>query len=760
MKSILLILFTFFLGLNLCFAQIQPKKGESAKANMEISAKGLSPQTAFLLMDIKKIESEGRKTSINDITLFEKYSLFEKYGEVFVNAFLIVSEKLDLNELYKERVEISSQSGNILTAIIPVYAIEQISNIKGIEMVQIGEKAKTVMDNAKNSTWVNWVHQGYQLPQSYYGNGVVVGIIDIGFDYTHPNFYDTTGANNYRIKRVWEQEATTGTPPSGFSYGRELSNQNTILNAQRDRINESHGTHVAGIAAGAGGGVDTTFMGVAPQSELVLVSTTMQTVGIADGIAYIINYANSVNKPCVINISIGGHIGPHDGSSLFDQYCDGIVGQGKILVGAAGNEGSTPLYIGNSYTSSDDTLYSFIEFPYSSNGTNGQTIIDIWGNPNQNYEVAVNIFNTNTNQFEDWTPYVQANSNNTYSYTLYDNDIFFPDACEVMIATNTYNNKRNVQVYIDHTAQDDNYRWAMIEIKATNGQTKMWASGSHFTSNGYNHPIIDGSTASTMGEIGGTGNNIISVGAYTSKNSWTAINGSSQTADSYASIGAIAPFSSKGPTADNRTKPDITAPGNILASSVSRFDSNYVNSGNRTVSGVTNGTNTWLFGMMEGTSMASPMVTGILALWLEANPNLTPTQIKQLLKDNAWTDSFTGNIPSNGNNTWGWGKIDAHEGLLSVLSNLSNEDYLSNNESIKIYPNPTNGKLNISFYNNQNNIKFELYDIRGKLVKRHYSTSISTNNIEIIDLDNVSNGVYILHISSDKLQTTHKVVKY
>lgn len=685
-------------GISISFGQIQQnsitqKVGEPSTAISVLPNKGFSPQSAFLLMELDKLKKENKNIQRTDSLLIDKYSLFFIGNELFVNSFLILSDEFDKSEVERKGGFINSTSQNIATASIPVNKLNEVIEVKGILYLQIAEKAAPVMDNARASTWVDWVHQGNQLPQAYFGSGVVVGIIDGGFDYTHPNFYDGTGSNNYRVKRVWEQNATSGTPPSSFSYGRELTTQTSILNAQRDEPNASHGTHVAGISAGAGGGANTTYMGVAPQSDLVFVSTTMSTVGIADGIAYIMNYANSVNKPCVINMSIGGHIGPHDGFSAFDQYCDGIVGNGKILVGAAGNSGQNPLHISKTYTSSDNTLYSFVQFPNSSNGTNGQTVIDIWGNPNQNYEVAVNIYNTNTSTFEDYTPYVQANSNNTFNYTLYDDDTFIPDACSVTISATNYplNNKRNVQVVIDHTEQDDNYRWAMIEIIATTGQTKMWAAsgGAQFTNYGYSSPVLNGSTNSTVMETGGTGNSIISVGAYTSKNSWTSFNSISQTAPAFAPIGEIAPFSSKGPTADNRTKPDITAPGNILASSVSRFDNSYISTSGRTVSGVTNGTNTWYFGMMEGTSMASPMVTGILALWLEAYPSLTHAQALQLLKDNAWIDSYTGTIPSTGDNTWGWGKVDAHEGLLDLLS--------------KIPAQPTiNPSGNISFCQGQN----------------------------------------------------------
>jgi minor extracellular serine protease Vpr len=658
--------------------QLPIKQGEPKKSNLTFSTKGISPFTAFLIADLKLNEKTLQNRDFTDSLLIQKYGLMKINNTLYANAFLLVSESYEPSELSKYGFLPGSRSGQFSTGLIPIEKIADISNIETINYIQIGEPAKPLMDAARAATWVNEVHSGTGLPQSYFGNGVVVGIIDYEFDYTHPNFYDGTGSNNYRIKRVWEQGGT-GTPPSGFSYGRELTTQSAILSAQTSSASGSHGTHVTGIAAGAGGGAGNTFMGVATQSDIVLVSpsSSLLNTTIADGIVYIMNYATSVGKPCVINMSLGQHTGPHDGNSFFDQYCDGIVGPGKILVGAAGNEGSKALYYGKSYTSSDTVLYSFVQFPYSSNGTNGETSIDIWGNQNQNIKVAVNIYNTNTNSFEDYTPYIAANSGSTNNYTLYDDDTFVPDACTVTIATeiNGLNNKPRVTVNIDNTAQDDNYRWAMIEIIAYNTQTKMWADDiqsspghAEFTNYGKGYPWVNGSTSSTMGEIGGTGKNIITVGAYTSKNSWTALNGSNQS--NGATKDAIADFSSKGPTADGRTKPDITAPGNVIVSSVNSFDSDYPSNSNDVVSGVTNGTNNWYFAKMQGTSMASPMVTGILALWLQAYPNLTPTQAKTLMKDNAWTDSFTGTIPVNGSNTWGWGKIDAQNGLIDLLTKI------------------------------------------------------------------------------------------
>ena len=678
--------------LNLTFAQnlitesnLPIKKGEPSKSNLSFSSKGLSPYTAFLISDLKLNEKRVKSSDFIDSSIIIKYGLMKINNILYANSFLLVTENYDESELFKFGFLSGSRSGQFATGLIPIDKIDEISKKETVKYIQIGEPTQLLLDEAKAKTWVNEVHEGTGLPQSYLGNGVVVGIIDVGFDYTHPNFYDGTGSNNYRIKRVWEQKGV-GNHPAGFAYGSELTTQSSILNAQTDNYNESHGTHVAGIASGAGGGINSTFVGVAPQSDIVLVATSMINSNIIDGISYIMNYATSVGKPCVINMSIGSHLGPHDGSSLFDQSCDGLIGPGKILVGAAGNQGSNALYLGKTYSSTDTVLYSYVKFPGSTKGTNGITLIDIWGNPNQNFYVAVNIYNSNTNTFEDYTPYISANSNSTNNYTLYDNDSFSPDACSITITTeiNTLNNKPRIAFSIDNTAQDDNYRWAMIEIIAYNTQTKMWAiKDAEFTTNGKGYPWLNGSTNSTIGEIGGTGKNIITVGAYTTKNSWTALNGSGQSTGETSD--AIADFSSKGPTADGRTKPDITAPGNVIVSSVNSFDeNNYPNNSNEVVSGVSDGTNNWYFAKMEGTSMASPMVTGILALWLQAYPNLTPTQAKTLMKDNAYTDGFTGTIPTNGSNTWGWGKIDAQYGLIDLLSKIPAQPVISPSGTVSI----------------------------------------------------------------------------
>jgi minor extracellular serine protease Vpr len=732
----------------------------AAPTKYSLPTAGLSPRTAMLLIEMEK-HRQGDSASLSRDEMLSEFGLIDREGQLLANVLILLSETGDVDDLQEFGAFSKDVVNGVATGVVAIDVLGQLASVPGVLYIQAGEMGAPTMDNARQQTWVDWVHQGFQLPQSYWGQNVVIGIIDQGFDYTHPNFYNEAGTV-YRVKRVWEQMATSGTPPSPFTYGRELASQSAILNAQRDVIDGSHGAHVAGIAGGGGGTVNTSFRGVAPQSDLVFVSTPMTLAAIADGIQYIMSYANSVGKPCVINMSLGLHIGPHDGMSAFDQYCDGMVGAGRLLVGAAANDGSKAIYLGKSYSMVDTIMYTCVQFTGGSPLTSGSTTIDIWGNAGQNYWVSVNVFNSNTGQFEDWTPYIAANSNNTYNYNLYDDDPFFPDLCQVSIATSLYplNNKRNVQIMINHSAQDDSYRWAMIEIVGFNVQTKMWAwgGGAVFTNAGYNAPVLSGSTSSTMGEIGGTGNAIISVGAYTSKNAYSAFSGGSGQIDFPGTQGAIASFSSKGPTADGRTKPDITAPGNVVMSSVNRFDNNYTSSSPYVVSGVTDGTNSWWFAGMSGTSMAAPVATGILALWLEAAPWLTQAQAKALAKNNAWTDSHTGSIGVNGSNTWGWGKIDAHEGMLALLATV-NVDEQPETGSTLVFPNPSRGIVNVLFGSTREAMVAEVYDARGALVHTQRMGTVTDGQHAQLDMTHLQKGMFVVRlVSVDGVSSTHRVM--
>ncbi len=660
MNTKLNLLLVFFISISInVFAQIKPfskpfvKSAQKGYQSFPKRNDKISPYTSNLINDINRSKLKSTN-SILAKEIKDRYLIREYHNTEYVGALLKVKQCIKQSDLYDLNIIIGAQINDIWSVKIPVNELENLTNIACVDYIQIDEPIKTKLDNARITTWVDLVHQGYALPQSYFGKDVVVGIIDSGFDYTHPMFYDTTGTD-LRIARVWNT-IVTGTPPDGYDYGSELIGENEILNAQYSVEEGSHGTHVAGIATGSGVGTESKYTGVAPDSEIVLVQIGGGQSDITDGIEYIFDYASSVNKSAVINMSLGGHIGPHDGTSLFDQICDNLVGKGKILVGAAGNEGNTSLHASHIFL--NDTVETLVYFEDSQSNI-GWGYIDIWGNINADFTIAINIIDKD-GYYQAWTPYLSS-SIDPYLDTIL---VFNYDTIVVTIqgeSSNLNNNCAHFTTYVENELGD---YYVTLELTSQNNTIHVWNTGhgsdgapltNEFPGFGIIPGWLDGNTDYTMGEIGGTGKSIITVGAYNTTES---------------TIGGIASFSSKGPTLDGRTKPDITAPGSRITSSVSRFDTRYLSGGDYwsdVVTGVTDGTNNWYFAKMQGTSMAAPMVTGIIALWLEANPNLTPLQIKQFMQNNAWTDSYTGSVP---NNTWGWGKIDAHEGIKQILDNL------------------------------------------------------------------------------------------
>ena len=134
---------------------------------------------------------------------------------------------------------------------------------------------------------------------------------------------------------------------------------------------------------------------------------------------------------------------------------------------------------------------------------------------------------------------------------------------------------------------------------------------------------------------------------------------------------AIASYSSKGPTlVDHLVKPDLVAPGNRLVSlrvAGSTLDTNYPQFEVAPSSG------TAQYFRLSGTSMATPLVSGAVALMLQQNPALTPDQVKARLMKTAWKgfNQYTSSVDDFGNTysnqydifTYGAGYLDIDAAL-------------------------------------------------------------------------------------------------
>ncbi len=712
----------------------------------------ISPFTAHFLTTIHSQTSDS--TIINKLQ--NRFLIKKINAQPYVNAFILLNENADLNDLKANGAKINIITPNIVTAQVPIQNIEQIAMLPGVKNLQIGTPVHRRLDKARIVTNVDQVQTGTGLPSPFMGKNVLIGIIDSGLEYGHIDFYDLTGTS-LRIKHVWDQNIS-GTPPSGFSYGTEYTSQSAILAAQFDNKTETHGTHVTGIATGADKTNNNIYYGVAPEADIALVSynandQTSDNVSITDGIKYLYDYATSLNEPCVVNMSLGSHIGPHDGTSAFDQLCDGLQGKGRLLVGAVGNEGKDSLHISHTFTAINSTLKTFFTY-YKNSQLLG--LSDIWGEANKTYSVRVVVFNKASGSEVYTTPVFSASTSGNHTYTLTASNGAV-GTIQIFTEKNVSNNKANAFISSDMTTINTGNYIGVI-ITAQTGTVNAWADDfySYFINNNVSG-WTNGDSNNSMGEIGGTGKQIISVGAYVSKTVFTNVSG--QSYRSFETLDDIASFSSTGPTIDGRIKPDITAPGSLLLSAYSSAiitDSNYSNY--IVKKSAVNGSN-YYYGQLEGTSMAAPMVTGILADWLEAKNDLSPQEVRTILKDNSISDTFTGTIPSVGSNIWGYGKIDALNGTIATLKIAELQKIQTSNANYLIYPNPTIGSLTLLFVTNDSNVFFSVYSLNGQKVYTQQIGNVTASEELQMNLARLAAGAYLVTVSGNLHYKTYHLLK-
>lgn len=699
----------------------------------------------------------------------ENHAVYKKNGNtVFLSALIKVASSVNESDFALLNAIVGTKAGNIWTVQIPENKLNDFILIKGIEYIQLDEALQPNLDIARKTTRVDSVHKGISLPMAYTGKNVVIGILDVGLDYTHPAFYDTLG-NKYRIKKVWEQK-TTGTPPSGFSYGHELTDSLSMITKGTDNALQTHGTHVAGIAAGSGYGSATSgkYRGVAYESDIVMVgitppSTQWTSAGmsdIIDGINYVYTYAASVGKPAVVNLSWGCTVGPHDGTSLFSQACDNLTGAGKLFVISAGNNGTNNVHIKKDFTATDSILKTVVNF--STSLPEKKTWLDIWGDASKVFSAKLSLYNvtTLTNETRFFT------FNNT---TFLDTFLVGAtnDTCYFKITAIPSDYNLKPHILIDVYSKSANK--LCLTIKSKDGRVHAWegyvkeSSGYYgsFTAGGL-LGATNGDADYTIGEMACT-KSAITIGAYASKVSYVDLGGGSWSYSSYVGANKIVPFSSHGPTTDNRTKPEITAPGLTIASSVSSYDTAYTATGSSRTSVVRTFVNplnskNYYYGELSGTSMSSPMATGIVALLLQVNPLFTPLQIKSILSQTAIKDVFTTATPNP--ILWGDGKINAYQAVKQALIQIGiNENKFSNTLNANIYPNPNNGNFIIENIGLENEpITIKVSNTAGIVVFEKQNIVFNNQGQVEIILPELSAGVYFTKVLKGNSSSTFKTI--
>lgn len=655
-------------------------------------------------------------------------------------------------------VELLSEMEGVCVVRCKITDVESIAALEGVQQVGFGEKMTPMLDYARPSGGVDAVHKGFShdgKTLKFDGTGVVAGMMDTGLEANHVNFKNSDGTT--RIQRLWHMNSTNG---SSIMYTPA-----NMASFTTDNQSESHATHVAGIlggsykgngqyvwlssATGTSGQIYNNnpipFYGVATGADLAFSVGELYNANVVQGVTNIIEYAESTGQPCVVNMSLGINIGPHDGTD-YTAAALSRLGRRAIICMSAGNEGDLALSVEKTLGATGNNRY-LRTFPNSQ--TIKSAIADMWTSSNKPIPAGWYL-----RQGANYLPVavlegpgvVSTASSSTFQQ-------YFNGSIKVTASVSSANNRYNVYSEITgvspksgntnavlcYSAGGDGFEGEKLllvgkEVTFSNRATTGGTTVVGFSNGNANNSINNNACAP----------NIISVGAYTSRTRWGILPSSVTGFNDSFTLNGIAPFSSYGPMYDGTQLPLVCAPGAALVSSLSNY---YVSKTNADATAkASNGASTSYWGGMSGTSMASPFVAGVVALWLEASPTLDCAQVLDVI-DN--TSEFSALTMKGGR--WGAGKINALDGVKYILSNASIGGVWDNDDQ-RLLLTPTGSGYEVILAG-EASFDVKVVDLQGRVV----AESAGIDGQATVETGNLAGGVYIVNVSSASYSTSRKI---
>ncbi|OKZ36510.1 MAG: hypothetical protein BHV68_13610 [Bacteroidales bacterium 43_8] len=531
------------------------------------------------------------KLTASTITRVHQRASVLRSADENIHAIVRLCDEADLDRLAADYgVAFNVVTGNLATAVIPMSALVDFAEDPDVENVDAGNSVKAMTDLAREYSHVDALHVGLpDFPRSFTGKGVLIGVIDTGFDFMHPAFRDAGG--NSRIIHVWDQSGRNGNT-SSMGYGVVFDTPELIRSAAHDVSRDTHGSHVAAIAASSAD----VYKGMAPESDIV------------------VDYAEKEKKPMAINLSMGTVIGFKDGTDPIASMIDGLLdesGKKCLMAIAAGNEGHRNSTIVTEVVGQGEVINTSFTPP-----SHMRENVFIGCSTTSAFQVSLSLVGSDGVAFET---------------------SISSDASESVSHENITGEKDYSLVTLSPMKDADGLqRGVSVNLYAPLKEGQKWklvvtgAAGKYIACCDYGE-LDNGSNASTMAATA-CGKIPISVGAYVSRDKFTNLQGMERSSD--WTVGERYPLSGMGPTFDGRDKPDVLAPGAHIISAINNYAASYnVNREDLAYTEVDalipGRTNYW--GAMCGTSMATPVVTGIMALWLQANPRLDFDHVRKLI---------------------------------------------------------------------------------------------------------------------------------
>ncbi len=460
---------------------------------------------------------------------------------------------------------------------------------------------RPLLDLSRVAIGADATDRGASFAGPHRGQGVLIGAYDSGIDLTHPDFRALDG--RLRVVASLDQDRAESCGPAELSAG-----SCAIADAT------GHGTHVLSIAAGS----SPRFRGIAPEADLLIARSTLYD-GFVEALAWLRDRARAAGRPLVINVSLGGHLGAHDGTS---PECVAIDALDALVVVAAGNEGQDAVHASTTLAAGSPVDLA-LELP--PDGAEQHAILDLWGAPTSSI-----------------TAELIAVANGAVVYASGAVGVGSAGATQTIIIGGA--ELGTVDLDAETTLNPRNGRPHLTLEIVLPGWTAEHTLALRLRGSGEMHAWIDtlatvrappsfsavarlGTAKEIVGDTRHTLSDLAAAKSAVSVSSWITRARIDELSISFDEpLFGISPFSSFGPSLDpERTgpKPDLAAPGAHVIAAARRSPP---------VGGLHVGT---LYRALSGTSMAVPHVAGAAAVLLEIAPQLDKAQLQRLLLDHA-----------------------------------------------------------------------------------------------------------------------------
>jgi hypothetical protein len=740
-----------------------------ALAGGALSAKSkLSLSDKMLLHNIK-LEQQISNNGAENLTTNPMRSRAQ-LKDSKIGAIVELADGYSVDDLTAAGAVVNTVYDEFVFVSIPKAIVEEFSNNAAVARIQLDRPVTMNNNMARTSVKAHRIHAGVTLPQAYTGAGVLAGVFDIGMDPHHPAFM-TNDNSATRVKRVFLEHYADGSDDAEniiySSTGETQASDGTAILPLSDFIteneNETHGTHVAGTMAGGKAG-SSTYYGMAYDADIAMATTdgNTTTVAIANGIAAIADYGKEIGKPIVVNCSFGSNYGVHDGTDWFSRMMDKVVEKtNAIICVSSGNDGDSNLGYHQTFTK-DQSLTT--TFDTSSKGVYyGEAIL--LGADDTPFDVTIAIVDLQTGLISEEMATVDENldggmyyfvtkglaqtddegntiTNPSAALDSYWGEAYYGVGSEVISESNRY------AVYLSFyfnkptdVLTSSSYRYAPIFIVKGKAGQEVWGYTTQAFGTKNFAGWVGGSPNGTVSSIA-CGNSIICVGSYVSRDSYTDCVGNTHAIN--AKVGTVSSWSSYGDIYGGRSLPVVCAPGQAILSAVSSpymyaNSSVYPHDDCAAYEEVDGRINAYV--SMSGTSMACPVATGIMALWKQANPDLTVSEAIDIIKKTSI--AMTADDPTKA----GAGKIDALAGLKEVIA-LGNSGVDAMDADARILLTPIGDKSFELYVAGETALKAVLYNMSGAAV---LSASAQGNSLNI-NAESLAAGVYVLAVEGT---TTH-----